>query len=71
MSCFNSNMSKVAFIEKNWEHIRAPFTAGIELLPNCNLRCIHCYEESERQKHKKSMTNAEVKRVIDILVEHG
>lgn len=70
-TCFNSRMSKVAFIEKNWEHIRAPFTAGIELLPNCNLRCVHCYEESERQKNKKSMTNAEVKRVIDILVERG
>ena len=67
VTCFDSQMSKIGFIEKNWEHIRAPFTAGIELLPNCNLRCIHCYEESERQKHKKSMTNAEVRRVIDIL----
>ena len=71
VTCFDSQMSKIGFIEKNWEHIRAPFTAEIELLPNCNLRCIHCYEESERQKHKKSMTNAEVKRVIDILAEHG
>jgi putative heme d1 biosynthesis radical SAM protein NirJ1 len=35
----------------------------------CNLKCAHCYMESDAQKYEGEMTTAEAKRFIDDLVE--
>ena len=37
------------FIDKNFEGIRAPFTAGFELTAKCNLNCVHCYAKPDRE----------------------
>lgn len=57
------------FIEQNWGKINAPFTAGIELTAKCNLNCVHCYAQCDR--NHKDMSTEEIKNIIDILVERG
>ena len=52
-----------------FDGVSAPFSAGIELTAKCNLRCIHCYAQNER--NHTDMTTEQVKQVIDILVDHG
>lgn len=39
----------------------------IEITPQCNLRCVHCYAEAEYQKKatKNDLSNEEIKRIID------
>ena len=59
------------FIEKHFNEIRASFSAGIELLPDCNFRCIHCYAESDRQSADKNLTTDQIFSIIDDLVYHG
>lgn len=71
MNCLSANTKWPEFIEQNFSGIREPFSAGIELLPDCNFRCIHCYAESDRKKAKKVMTTPQILQVIDILVEHN
>lgn len=57
------------FIDQSWGKINAPFTAGIELTEKCNLNCVHCYAQCDR--NHKDMSTEEIKNVIDILVERG
>ena len=59
------------FIQKHFKGIRAPFTAGIELLPDCNFRCIHCYAESDRQSSDEYLNKNQILGIIDDLVKHG
>ena len=42
-----------------FDGVRAPFSAGIELTAKCNLRCIHCYAQNER--NHTDMTTEQVK----------
>lgn len=70
MECLSGEQKWPQFIEQNFADIRAPFTAGIELLPDCNFRCIHCYAASDRCSESKTMTTEEIYKMIDILVEH-
>ena len=57
------------FIDKTFEGIRAPFTAGFELTAKCNLDCVHCYAKPGR--NHKDMTTDEFKNIFDILVDNG
>lgn len=70
-SCLLSRLNKIKFITQHWDNIRAPFTAGIELTPFCNLKCVHCYVESERLNPQNIMNTNDIKNIIDILVDNG
>lgn len=48
---------------------RIMFQAGIELTTCCNLKCVHCYNQHEPRL--KGLSTIEVKRMLDILYEHG
>ena len=37
----------------------------------CNLRCVHCYAESECKQYENEMTTAEAKAMIDDLAAFG
>lgn len=71
MDCLTGEQKWSRFIQEHFEHIRAPFSAGIELLPECNFQCIHCYAGSERCKINQTMTTDQIYQMIDILVEHN
>lgn len=71
MNCLSASEKWSSFIEKNFKTIRAPFSAGIELLPECNFKCIHCYAASNRNNSLKSMSTAQICSVIDTLVQHN
>ncbi len=71
MECFTGEQKWPQFIEQHFSNIRAPFSAGIELLPECNFRCIHCYAASERNENPSSMSTEQIFKVIDTLVEHN
>ena len=57
------------FIDKNFEGIRAPFTAGFELTAKCNLNCVHCYAKPDREH--RDFTLEEFKTIFDTLTERG
>lgn len=57
------------FIDKKFEGIRAPFTAGFELSAKCNLNCVHCYAKPDR--NHKDFTSEEFKHVFDQMVDRG
>lgn len=71
MDCLIRKSKWVNFIDEHFSNIRDPFVAGIELLPQCNFRCVHCYIESDRIKQTKSMNFKQITNMIDILVEHN
>ena len=71
MKCLTGEQKWSQFVEKHFKYIRAPFTAGIELLPECNFKCIHCYAASDRIYRKHSLTTAEICTIIDTLFEHN
>ena len=52
-----------------WSKIRHPFVAGLELTPNCNLRCVHCYMQ-EYTTHDM-LSAEEWKSIIDKLFDAG
>lgn len=70
MECLSGEQKWPQFIKQHFADIRAPFTAGIELLPDCNFRCIHCYVASDRCAASSSMTTRQIYKMIDILAEH-
>jgi 12,18-didecarboxysiroheme deacetylase len=37
----------------------------------CNLRCVHCYSQSENQKYKGELNTSEAKQMIDNLADFG
>ena len=37
----------------------------------CNLRCVHCYSQSENQKYEGELNTAEAKQMIDNLADFG
>jgi MoaA/NifB/PqqE/SkfB family radical SAM enzyme len=57
------------FIDENFGEISAPFNAGFELTAKCNLNCIHCYANHDR--NHKDFTTEEFKQLFDILVDKG
>lgn len=59
------------FIKEHFSDIRAPFSAGIELHPSCNFKCVHCYAESDRRTNKRQLTIDQFKNVIDCLVDNS
>lgn len=71
MKCLTGEIKWPQFIQDNFKNIRAPFTAGIELLPDCNFRCIHCYAESDRIDRKEPMSTNQILGIIDELVKHN
>lgn len=71
MECLTGETKWPQFIREHFSDIRAPFTAGIELLAECNFRCIHCYAESERSRRNLSMTTDQILQMIDTLVDHN
>ncbi len=70
MDCLIGEVKWPQFIEKHFKNIRSPFSAGMELLPECNFRCVHCYAESDRCNTENQMTTEQICKIIDILVEH-
>lgn len=71
MNCLTGETKWPEFIKEHFEDIRQPFTAGIEIWPECNFRCIHCYAESDRRNQSNSMSKDEILKIIDILIEHN
>lgn len=59
------------FIQTHFRDIRAPFTAGFELLPDCNFRCIHCYAESDRKSNCEALSTNQILSIIDDLCKHN
>ena len=57
------------FIDKNFNDIRAPFSAGFELTAKCNLNCVHCYANHGRTHADFSFD--EFKSIFDVLVDRG
>ncbi|MCD7818234.1 MAG: radical SAM protein [Lachnospiraceae bacterium] len=57
------------FIDENFGDIYAPFSAGFELTAKCNLNCIHCYAQCDR--NHRDFTTDEFKHVFDQLIERG
>lgn len=71
MNCLTGEQKWPQFVREHFADIRAPFSAGIELLPECNFRCIHCYAASERCNGSVSMTTKQIYSIIDTLVDHN
>lgn len=71
MDCLTGETKWPQFIKEHFEDIREPFTAGIELLPQCNFKCIHCYAESDRKSETESLSTDEIEKIIDTLAEHN
>jgi MoaA/NifB/PqqE/SkfB family radical SAM enzyme len=49
---------------------RVPLYAMLELTWRCNFRCVHCFQEGQRESHDE-LTTAEWMRVMDELAELG
>ena len=71
MECLTGEVKWSQFIEKHFKDIRAPFAAGMELLPECNFQCVHCYAASERCNKEIPMTTQQIYKMLDILAEHN
>lgn len=71
MDCLTGEKKWAQFINENFKNIRAPFTAGMELLPDCNFKCIHCYAASDRVHKNSPLTLEQIYSIIDILIEHN
>lgn len=70
-NCYKEKMSMQNYIAEHFENIRAPFTGGIELTGSCNLRCVHCYAETYRNQHTRTMKTEQIKHIIDQWVDMG
>ena len=57
-------------IRKEWYQKGIPYGATIELLPNCNFKCVHCYIASHRQDSAPLSTNA-IKSILQKLRDVG
>ncbi len=66
--CIHSSLLN-EFIDSNFDNIRAPFSAGFELTAKCNLNCIHCYANHDR--NHKDFSTEEFKKIFDVLVDRG
>lgn len=71
MNCLTGETKWSTFIKEHFDNIRQPFTAGLELWPECNFKCIHCYAESDRYNNSKSMTKDQIFNIIDTLVDNN
>lgn len=71
MDCLTGETKWPQFIQEHFDGIRDPFTAGIELLPECNFRCVHCYAESDRKNAKEPMSTSEIFKILDTLEAHN
>lgn len=69
MNCLSASKKWLDFINENFKDVRQPFSAGIELHPDCNFRCVHCYIESDRQQKSKrrQLSVSDFKHIIDEL----
>lgn len=63
------NILMSQFSEETFKNKRIPLSGGIELMSTCNLRCVHCYEESSRWK--KNLDTESIKAIVDQAVEMG
>lgn len=66
---FFDKIAMSQFSDEYFANHRFPLAGGIELMSECNLRCVHCYEKSCR--NKKNIETERVKEIIDELVELG
>lgn len=57
------------FIDRNFNEVRAPFSAGFELTAKCNLNCIHCYANHGRGHD--DFSTEDFKNIFDTLVDRG
>lgn len=60
----------------NWEDLndywykrRHPVDGGMELTPNCNMRCVHCYMKETMEE--KCLETEQIKLIIDKVVAKG
>lgn len=66
---FYSQILMSEFANKNFVKHRFPMSGGIELMSECNLRCLHCYEASCR--NKENVSTKQLKKIIDELTRLG
>lgn len=52
-----------------WMKIRHAYACGIELTPQCNFRCVHCYLQNSEFTH--CLSGDEYKEILDILYDAG
>lgn len=62
--------------DTNWEDLndywykrRHPIDGGMELTPNCNMRCVHCYMKETMEE--KCLETEQIKLIIDKVVAKG
>ena len=61
-------MNSIEYLNKGyWMEKRHPYACGIELTPNCNMRCIHCYLQDSRSINY--LSTEQIIRILDILYE--
>lgn len=44
---------------------KKPFILELEITRRCNLRCVHCYAESEDRDYDHELSLAEIKSLLD------
>ena len=52
-----------------WYKRRHPVDGGMELTPNCNMRCIHCYMKETMEE--KCLNTEQIKLIIDKIAAKG
>ncbi len=52
-----------------WYKRRHPVDGGMELTPNCNMRCVHCYMKETMEE--KCLNTEQIKLIIDKIVAKG
>ena len=57
-------------IRNEWYQEGVPYGATIELLPNCNFRCVHCYLSSHRLE-PAALSTEEIKMILNKLKDIG
>lgn len=58
-------------IRNEWYQKGVPYGATIELLPNCNFKCVHCYLSSHRFEPAAALSTEEIKLILKKLKDVG
>ncbi len=48
-----------------------PISGVVSLTARCNLKCVHCYAVTSKEKHQQELDTASFKRVFDEIAEFG
>ena len=63
------NSTDWEYLNDYWYKRRHPVDGGMELTPNCNMRCVHCYMKETMEE--KCLNTEQIKLIIDKIVAKG